>query len=117
MAALIQLQTRQKNPLQHIPRKVPMETTLTINIPAPSARARGTGVGGGEDGGGKEEKTNVCFKLYGFLHSSTTLHNRLIQVLKRSLLTKTSCMLFLWLDIFIQFLLLGSIKRGRNMIE
>ena len=68
-----------------------METTLTINIPAPSARARGTGVGGGEDGGGKEEKTNVCFKVYGFLHSSTTLHNRLIQVLKRSLLTKTSC--------------------------
>jgi hypothetical protein len=51
-----------------IPRKVLMETTLTINIPAPSARARGAGVGGGGGGGEKEEKIKVCFKLC-FLHN------------------------------------------------
>ena len=48
-----------------IPRKVLMETTLTINIPAPSSRARVAVVGGGGGGGEKEEKIKVCFKLYG----------------------------------------------------
>ena len=65
----LEIKSRFPTQQQHIfiPRKVLMETTLTINIPAPSARARGAAVGGGGGGGEKEEKIKVCFKTMVFL--------------------------------------------------